>query len=320
MEKVGGQCFVRDGIDIIPFTCGHYLRLGFSRLIFMDDRSSDGTFEFLKALSRRDPRVVVSRVDIRDTDHGQVLKSAAANELIDEGIRIVFPFDQDEFWNLRLDALRRAASAGNGIFAGSFVQFIQSRRQRVFGLLGPLRIRYRAPALANTPGGARQKGKPYLCYSKQKIGVKSDAPVVLGLGNHRLSEGSQDILAAGLEVFHLPLRSRLEIEKRASYTRHAHYYLRDKITDEARDAVWASASADNHGCLTSETGETIPLVPDARLRWILIRAFLYMALHHPVLLAKALWKAKRSKPFWREANPDGERPGPEVDALTRQEQ
>jgi hypothetical protein len=61
-------------------------------------------------------------------------------------------------------------------------------------------------------------------------------------------------------------------------------------------------------------------VPDARLRWILIRAFLYMALHHPVLLAKALWKAKRSKPFWREANPDGERLGPEVEALTRLEQ
>ena len=53
---------LRDARDIVGLLCGHYLRIGFARLSFVDDGSTDGTFEFLSALSRREPRVSVTRV------------------------------------------------------------------------------------------------------------------------------------------------------------------------------------------------------------------------------------------------------------------
>jgi hypothetical protein len=94
--SVAGVCAVRDARDLIAFTCGHYLRIGFGHIAFIDDGSSDGTFEFLSALREIEPRVSVKRV-VDATSYGQrVLISDRANELVADGFPIIIPFDADE--------------------------------------------------------------------------------------------------------------------------------------------------------------------------------------------------------------------------------
>ncbi len=294
-EAVGGLAYVRDGIDIIPFICGHYLRLGFSRLIFLDDKSVDGTYEFLEALSRRDPRVSVQHVDIPDVLYGMEVKNAVVNAMIADGVGILFPFDQDEFWNIDLASVRAASRpASSGVFSGLLVQFLQDTRVQESRFLNVLRSRHRAPALEYSSTRAAKIGKPYLCYTKQKVGVKAEGPVSFGQGNHRMDEGPENYLGVYLEVFHLPLRSKDEIRKRVNQERFHHKYLEGKHSPDIWAGIWAASSADADGCLTSEGGEIFMLVPDTRLRRVLIRALIYMVLHHPLLLMRAAWYTRRA--------------------------
>ena len=30
-----GACMIRDSVDLVPMLCGHYLRIGFDRLVFV---------------------------------------------------------------------------------------------------------------------------------------------------------------------------------------------------------------------------------------------------------------------------------------------
>lgn len=45
------------------------------------------------------------------------------------------------------------------------------------------------------------------------------------------------------------------------------------------------------------------LIPDERLRRLLLRALLYMVLHHPLLLIRAAWKARLAARAEREQVP-----------------
>jgi len=56
-SSVAGICVIRDAADLAPFLCGHYLRAGFAHIAFVDDGSSDGTFQILKRISERTARV-----------------------------------------------------------------------------------------------------------------------------------------------------------------------------------------------------------------------------------------------------------------------
>jgi hypothetical protein len=112
---------------LVPFTCGHYLRIGFDRLSFIDDGSTDGTYEFLHRLSSRDPRVSVRRVESPEFEQ-DILATDAANALIAEGFRLIFPFDDDAFWNIKLRSIRRVAHmAPEGVFAARWTQFVLRR-------------------------------------------------------------------------------------------------------------------------------------------------------------------------------------------------
>ena len=286
---VAGACVVRDARDIIPFICGHYLRVGFAHIAFIDDGSTDGTFEFLHALSHRSPRISVRRA-VCDRFEQRELMNGAVNSLIETGYQTMLPFDVDEFWDIRVkDLTQRYAAEQKRIFFGRWVNFVQSTNVRHPCAFGLFHIRYHAVALADADQETVTAfRRPWICLHREyKVAVKTRETVEVELGQHQLNPRVDR--RKEFEIFHIPLRYRSEIEKRglnyeprrALVRKNARQswqseFHREVVTTNRVDEVWKANSACRDGYLDAY-GERIPLVPDLRLRRLLVKASLYLA-------------------------------------------
>src|SRR5664279_4976140 len=206
-ERVAGVCIVRDARDLIPFLCGHYLRIGFGHVAFIDDGSSDGTFEFLCRLARRTQRVSVKRV-FEDQCYQRVHVTETANALIAAGYEIIVPFDADEFWCVEAHRLEELlATQSNIAFNGEWVNFVQGRKHLLPRPFYLFVMTFRAPALAeanrtNVTGFLR----PFVSYVERKVAFKTNSAVELSLGQHVLLSGPDKFCHRIFEIFHLPIR------------------------------------------------------------------------------------------------------------------
>jgi hypothetical protein len=292
-ESVAGVCIVRDARDLIPFLCGHYLRIGFGHVAFIDDGSSDGTFEFLSRLARRTQRVSVKRV-VEDQFNQRAHVTERANALIAAGYAIIVPFDADEFWSIQAHWLEELlATQSNIAFYGKWVNFIQDRKRllaRPFDLFG---MTFRAPALADAHR-ATVTGflRPFVSYVEKKVAFKTNSSVELSIGQHVLLSGPDKFCDKIFEIFHLPIRSRSEIEKRGlnyeprraksranpgenwQSAFHGEIVLAGKV-----DAEWAANRADRNGRL-DVYGTLQELTRDERLRHLLILAAVHLLTHN----------------------------------------
>lgn len=295
-ERAGAVCLARNAVDIAPFTIGHYLRLGFDEVLVFDDASSDGTYEFLRSIAEREPRLTVERSPA-EAFAQPALMSEGAGRIIAGGTAIVFPFDIDEFWNIDLEAIRRAArGVPNGIFRGSLVQFVQHRSVHSMREWDALRVRYAAPRIDS---GKNRVNMPTVCNTAFKVAVKAAEPVEFQLGQHALVTGPKRMIVDGLEVDHLPYRSREQFELRAATAERVlaaskpgqswHYaIIRDAVAAGRLDELWASHSADGPGYLDHRGGH-IRLNRNGRMRAHLARAWLYMMRRHPRAMSK--WRS-----------------------------
>ncbi|HET7715912.1 MAG TPA: glycosyltransferase family 2 protein [Bauldia sp.] len=303
VAKVGGVCVLRDAGDIVGLLCGHYLRMGLARVAVVDDGSTDGTFEFLSALSQREPRVLVRRV-LRDTFDQPELMTDLANSLIREGYRLIIPFDADEFWNVSALALKERYRGRPDIcFSGRVVNFVQWRSRIQPTPWGLLDIRYRAPSLVNADRQSISAFKyPFVCIGYRKIGFKTSREVDIGRGQHHLLSGPNEMDEYEHEIFHIPLRQKSELAKRAlNYEpRRASRRLSEDESWQSRffreamlagreDELWSLNSADRHGALNSDQG-TIQLISDRRLQFTLLASWAYMMTHHGGLM----WRQQTS--------------------------
>ncbi len=286
---------IKDAVDIVPFLCGHYLRSGFDRLVFIDDGSTDGTLELLSSIGRRTKQVVVERAGssaFRQKD----LVNAAANAMIAAGYQIIFPFDSDEFWNLDSARIRIAATQP-GVFVGRWVQFVQDRSETGFSRRGLLKATYRAPIYEGMGSQlVRDYQRPLLCHTLPKVGFRAEGEVSIVFGQHALRDGPSTVLASDLEVFHLPLRTAAVIDRRAAHAERTFVDARPKqnwqagyFRDEARAGrqaiLWAANSASSDGFLDLPNSRVL-LIEDRRLSRLLRRAWIYMAIRHPVPMAR----------------------------------
>jgi hypothetical protein len=291
-ERVAGVCIVRDARDLIPFLCGHYLRIGFGHVAFIDDGSSDGTFEFLSRLARRTQRVSVKRV-VEDQFNQRAHVTETVNALIAAGYAIIVPFDADEFWRIEAHRLEELlATQSNIAFNGEWINFVQGRKRllpRPFDLFG---MTFRAPALADA-NQATITGflRPFVSYVEKKVAFKTNSAVEVSLGQHVLLSGPDKFYDKIFEIFHLPIRSLYEIEKRGlnyeprrakartdpgvnwQSAFHREIVLAGKV-----DAVWAANSADRNGRL-DVYGTPQELTRDERLRHLLILAATHLLSH-----------------------------------------
>lgn len=294
--SVAGVCAVRDARDLVAFTCGHYLRIGFGHVAFIDDGSSDGTFEFLSMLSRIESRVSVTRV-IASSFAQRELVSNAANDLVARGFSIIVPFDVDEFWNVKAaDLEARYADIPEVVFKGRWINFVQRRAAispKPFGLFG---IKYRMPVVDVDPRAILSYQKPFVSFGVTKVACKTTREIAFDLGQHELVTGVGAADADEREIFHLPFRYKCEIVKRginyeprraplrpgpeASWQSRFHL---DVVLADRVDEVWAANSADRRGFLDGY-GTPIGLVRDPRLQYVLLRSWWYLARHHRMVL------------------------------------
>lgn len=287
-KKVAGLCMVRDSVDIVPFLCGHYLRMGVDHLHFVDDGSTDGTYDLLKALARRTGKIEVSRVVSTEVVQRATVETMA-NGLIDRGFRFILPFDADEFWNISPRHLAELGQAGDDqMIVGRWINFVQRRSATYPAPLSIYGAVHRfAPSLTATYEEVVRKTKPWLAVSLEKIAFASRSPVTVLLGQHALVDGPP-CSRAPYEIFHLPLRSRTEIEKRGlNYeprrvaVRHdpdeswQSAFHRELVISDDVDAAWAANSADGNG-RADVFGRPTPLIRDTRLRTLLASAAAYL--------------------------------------------
>ena len=288
-SNVAGACIVRDASDIIPLLCGHYLRVGLAHVAFIDDGSTDGTFEFLRSLSKLTTRISVRRV-FCDRFEQRKLMNEAVNSLIQAGYQIVLPFDADEFWDIDAKNLaQRYKAEPERIFFGRWVNFVQGTNLKCPRPFGLFHIRYHAIAMDDaTQETVTAFHRPFVCHSDTKVAFKTSKTLQLQLGQHQLDPKVKTNKHA-FEIFHIPLRYRSEIEKRGlNYEpRRAlirtdpgqswqSAFHRDVVTRKRVDEVWKANSACRAGYIVAH-GKPFPLVPDIRLRRLLLKASLYLA-------------------------------------------
>lgn len=287
-KGVAGVCIVRNSIDLMPFICGHYLRIGFSHIAFVDDGSSDGTFQFLTRLAGCTQRVSVRRI-VEDRIRQAFHMTNTTNELIVAGYPIVIPFDADEFWDIRARELEKElAGWKETAFEGKWVNFVQSRTERHSDPRSLFSMTYRAPGLTDAnKASITGSERPFVCLGVRKVGLKATRSVEITKGQHGLVGGPERHFWHTFEIFHVPIRSRDEIAKRGlnyeprwALTRtdpddswqSAHY--RNIILSGGLDVEWAANSFDRNGCL-DVYGRPMQLMRDARLQYILASAVTY---------------------------------------------
>jgi glycosyltransferase involved in cell wall biosynthesis len=291
IDKTAAVCIARDVIDVVPLLCGHYLRVGFRRIHFIDDCSSDGTYEFISMLSTKTDRITVSR-DFEAFDQSDRV-SRAVNELVKCGYRVIFPFDADEFWNIRSTDLRLIAELEEPrVIQGQWLNFVQKRDRLYPRPLGLLSICYSASEIHGT-GMNEVVGykRPFVAVDGvKKVAFWTNEPIRIGKGQHELLEGPARIEDRTLEIFHVPLRYASEITKRAlnyeprrvplrsdpesSWQSHFHRHC---VLNNLSEAVWRANSADKHGYLDG-FGQKIKLCRDVRLRKLLFLSSFYLFL------------------------------------------
>ncbi len=284
-----GVCMVRDAVDMIPYLCGHYLRIGFDLVSFIDDGSSDGTYERLVRIALKSGRVRVTRV-FNDVFMQRETVNSEIHRLSNAGFSVVFPFDSDEVWNLSNNELKTIArKRTERVIRGSWTNFIQSRFVRETNTLAALLPNRRldiAERVAHNEVTAF--AAPFISFRESKIGFVSSRPVSLDLGQHYVVGDLVQAHDREYEIFHLPFRARGELVKRglnyeprraprrqgAAESWQSAFHRRIALEGKV-DEVWAANSVDCRGCL-DVYGRQIATLPDSRFRDLMLAAGGYL--------------------------------------------
>lgn len=97
LGAVWGVTLVRDELDVLPHVIDHLFEQGIAHLLIADNRSVDGTREYLLERARTEPRLHV--VLDEEPAHIQSEKMTWLSHLAwRAGADWIIPFDADEFW------------------------------------------------------------------------------------------------------------------------------------------------------------------------------------------------------------------------------
>lgn len=280
---------VRNCADIVALTVLHHCRLGVDHCVIVDNGSSDGTGDLLKAIAKRVKQVTV--LDDPSPYEQDKIIGGVINEFTRRQPTLVIPFDADEFWDAPVAEVAGYLDRERvNVIECDVTNFVQSRSVVQPSRWGWLRARRRAPTVE---GDARM-----LVRERRQSFVEVEFPrkvLFRAAGLAKVAVGAHDVEFAGSKkkydsrfaCLHLPLRAREELDKRAyDYEpRRAPFranegdswqglYFREALENGDGEKEWTANSFDRRGRL-DVYGRERTTVRDLRLVATLCRAYAY---------------------------------------------
>ena len=212
---------VRNERHVIATCIGHLLQtLGVERVYAMDNGSTDGTSDILRAIAAGTGRLSL-HADPGAFRQAEVLTGLAQRARAD-GIDWVLPVDADEFlWLPRGQSL--AALCGRSDIGGyrfAVRNFLQARPIRCDGP-GAMVTMWVSAVPSGEPGDAhREVASGRLPFVRMrypnKLLLRTTPTLLIGFGHHD-AEGTAGALlhVEGPEVLHAPIRARADLQSRA---------------------------------------------------------------------------------------------------------
>jgi glycosyl transferase family 2 len=208
---------VRNCEDIIALTVLHHCLLGVDHCIVIDNGSTDRTADLLGTISKKLPRVMA----IRDPSPFQQAKIVGniINEFTRRQRTLVIVFDADECWNASVERIENFfETEGVNVAECDVVNFVQSRSVTRPSPFSWLKIHRRTPVVLGEERALVRERKHSFIEVKfpRKLLFCAEGAITISTGAHHVEfEGSSRKYNARFQCFHLPLRSRTELEKRA---------------------------------------------------------------------------------------------------------
>jgi glycosyltransferase involved in cell wall biosynthesis len=117
---------VRNCADIVALTVLHHCLLGVDHCVVVDNGSTDGTGDLLKAISKRVKQVTVLH-DPSPYEQDKIV-SGVVNEFTRRQPTLVIPFDADEFWDAPVAKVAGYFDCeGVNVVECNVINFVQSR-------------------------------------------------------------------------------------------------------------------------------------------------------------------------------------------------
>ncbi len=255
---------VRNCADIIAFSTLHHILLGVDHCFVIDNGSTDGTMELLKAIAKKAPKLCVI-ADPSPYEQERIV-GAVINEVTRAEKAIVIPFDSDELWDAPIPKLKREFSRGTAnILECEIINFVQNRRVKTPSPFSWMRAYRRAP-LINGEAHSLVRSQAISFVEAEfppKVLFQAEGSVELAKGAHSVAfAGSRKEFSAKFACFHLPIRSRQELFKRAydyapriaPFRKDAGHswqsaYFRERLDRDMLDVEWKANSFDGAGCI-----------------------------------------------------------------------
>jgi len=254
--QVALTLLAKDEADVVDANIAFHLSAGVDFVVATDNASTDGTTEILERYERDGVLTLIREPSGRFRQGEWVTRMARI--AAERGADWVINADADEFWWPRAGDLKEAFArlpARYGVIHGIWRPFVPRPDDGRF-FAERMTVRLSMQAAIHDPTNPFRPAR--------KAAHRGHADVRVRDGNHDV-EGAPLATLHGwypFEVFHLPLRSTAQVERK--YAGGAHRGLRFVPADDRREAAAAPLVVDDRE-LERGLGEGV-LVEDTRLR------------------------------------------------------
>lgn len=255
---------VRNCADIVALTVLHHCLLGVDHCVIVDNGSTDGTGDLLKAIAERVKQVTVL-YDPSPFEQDKIV-SGVVNEFTRRQPTLVIPFDADEFWDAPVaEVAGHFDREGVNVVQCNVINFVQSRSVVQPSRWSWLHARRRAPIVVGDERTlVRERRRSFVEVEfPRKVLFRAAGQTEVDVGAHDVRFSDKKKKSDSRFVcLHLPLRARVEIDKRAyeHEPRRAPFrldqsdswqslYFSEAMEHGDSEKEWMANSFDTRGCL-----------------------------------------------------------------------
>lgn len=183
----------RDELDILPSVIDHLFDQGVDNILIADNRSKDGTREYLEERSKADPRLHLA-IDTEPAHLQSAKMTVLAHAAWRSGAQWIIPFDADEFWYAKGSSLKtHLATETKSIVYADFHHMVPTTEAPS----DPRAAEYYINTMSSFPG---------------KVAFRSHPLAIVGPGNHYVERVGHR--GPGLYIAHAQYRSRKQIARK----------------------------------------------------------------------------------------------------------